>query len=585
MIKKKALLIIGLAFLLSSFSAYMPLKAHAFTPNLLTDDTVFDNTGSMSAAQIDSWLNGFPNSCISPNSGFQAVDPTGYSPGGGYTYGGYVSAGKVIYDASQAYGINPQVLLTTLQKEQSLVSGGTNFCSNGDNNKYAAAVGYGCPDSGTTYSYTGISLYSRNGTIVSTVGPTCVNSAAKAGFSQQVIRAAWLLKFGEQRSEGNTGWAVISGSWDNTDDLSTCYGGPMTQGYRKRCPSDQTSVYYDGYTTIDGTSTHMDTGPTAALYWYTPHFSGNQSFVNIFTGWFGGTVSTNYFSCHNSTNVPATSTGEHVMANNMNGVSDSLSLVEPNNTGSACIEVHSWANNADQQWSQHIATNYPSVNPTGNNIVYADTNGDGKDEAYLVNYAGTGSGMIEIHGWDANYRQWTSHIATNRTAINPADAEVIAADTNGDGKDEFYLVQYRNTSSGKVEIHGWSPSLQQWTSHVATNMPTIDPADSKIIATDVTGNGKDQFVLINYRNTASGMVEVHVWTPDLQNWAAHIATNHPAVDPAYNEVIAAHTNGTKLSQFFLVQYHGTASGQVEVHGWSPNFQQWVSHIATSQGQF
>jgi hypothetical protein len=61
----------------------------------------------------------------------------------------------------------------------------------------------------------------------------------------------------------------------------------MTQGTWKRCPSDTSAVYYDGYTTIDGTSTHMDTGATASLYYYTPHFSGNQNFDNIFTAWFG----------------------------------------------------------------------------------------------------------------------------------------------------------------------------------------------------------------------------------------------------------------------------------------------------------
>lgn len=257
--------------------------------NNLIDDSVFDNTSTMDADQIDGFLNGFANSCISPNSGFQAIIPTGYSPSGGFTYGDYVSAGRVIYTAAQVYSLNPQVILTTLQKEQSLVSGaGSSYCENGDPHKYAAAAGYGCPDGGTRYSYTGLSLYKRNGTVRSSVDPTCVNSASKAGFSQQVIRAAWLLKFGQQRSEGNVNWAVVKGSWDNSDDPPTCYGGPMTQGTLKRCQSGS-AVYYDGLTTIDGASVHIDTGPTAALYWYTPHFSGNQNFTNIFNGWFGST--------------------------------------------------------------------------------------------------------------------------------------------------------------------------------------------------------------------------------------------------------------------------------------------------------
>lgn len=266
-------------------------RAVTVNHNNLIDDGVFDNVNTLSAGQIDAWLNNnFPNSCISTNHGFEAREPSGYSPGGNFTYGGFVSAGQVIARSAQVYGINPQVLLVTLEKEQSLITGRNNFsgyCNNGDEHKYAAAVGYGCPDSGTTYNWSGVSLYRRNGVEHTETGTTCVNTAAKAGFSQQVIRAAWLLKFGEQRSKGNTSWAVINGSWNNSDDPQTCYGGPMTQGYRKRCSSDSSAVYYDGYISIDGSSTHMDTGGTSALYWYTPHFHGNEVFVTLFTSWFG----------------------------------------------------------------------------------------------------------------------------------------------------------------------------------------------------------------------------------------------------------------------------------------------------------
>jgi hypothetical protein len=279
---------------------WQPVVASAFNSNNLMDDSVMDNTSTMGSGQIDAWLNNnFPGSCISPNHGFEARVPSGYSPSGGFTYGSNGSAGQVITASAQVYGINPQVLLATLQKEQSLVSGDAG-CST---LRYAAAVGYGCPDGGTTYSYSGVDLYSIHGSTVTSVSGTCVNSSAKVGFSQQVIRAAWLLKFGEQRSEGNTGWAVITGSWDNSDDPATCYAGPMTQGNRKRCSSDSGSVFYDGYTTIDGSSTHIDSGPTAALYWYTPHFNGNQNFDNLFTSWFGSlygdTIGTSVYRMYN----------------------------------------------------------------------------------------------------------------------------------------------------------------------------------------------------------------------------------------------------------------------------------------------
>src|SRR5262249_36437546 len=148
--------------------------------------------------------------------------------------------------------------------------------------RLSASVGYGCPDSGTLHNYSNLNpaMYYTNGTPVNSISGTCVQSASDVGFAQQLIHASWLFKFGEQRSEGNTAWNVQAtnfpqsgDSWNNSDDPQTCYGGPMTQGYRKRCSTDQNAVFYDGYTTIDGTSTHMDTGATAALYWYTPHFS------------------------------------------------------------------------------------------------------------------------------------------------------------------------------------------------------------------------------------------------------------------------------------------------------------------------
>jgi hypothetical protein len=291
-VKKCVSMVFGLIFL---GTMCMPATAGAsFNPNRLVDDSVFSYTYSMNAAQIDAFLNARSQSCISQNSGFEARLPSGYSPSSGFNFGGFTSAGQVIATAAQVYGINPQVLIVTLEKEQSLVTGRNNFggyCNNGDEHKYASAVGYGCPDGGTVYNWSNVSLYRRGGVERTVTGQTCVNSASKAGFSQQVIRAAWLLKFGQQRSLGNINWAIVRDTWDNSDDPQSCYGGPVTQGERQVCPSSP-SAYYDGYRTIDGQSVHMDTGATAALYWYTPHFSGNQNFVSLFESWFGSTQTT-----------------------------------------------------------------------------------------------------------------------------------------------------------------------------------------------------------------------------------------------------------------------------------------------------
>ncbi len=341
---------------------FNPSKVFAatFNPNNIIDDSVFTNTTTMNAAYINSFLNQFPNSCISSNNGFSAPEPIGYNPTNGFLFGSNVSAGQIIYDASQAYGINPQVLLVTLQKEQSLVDGGGG-CSTLN---YAAAAGYGCPDSGTTYSYSGIDLYSINGNEVTSVSGTCVNTSLKVGFSQQVIRAAWLLMFGEQRSQGNVNWAIINGNWNNSDDPQSCYSGPMTQGTWQICPNSS-SVYYDGFTTIDGTSVQMTNGATAALYWYTPHFSGNQNFYNIFSSWFGSTqFSFSIIQSSGSSAIYLTFNGMKQLISNMN-------------------TFNAWGlnNYTTQTISQSVIDAMPTytspltqyVNPYGNSTFYVDS--------------------------------------------------------------------------------------------------------------------------------------------------------------------------------------------------------------------
>ena len=111
-------------------------------------------------------------------------------------------------------------------------------------------MGYGCPENGGC-------------------------SSKYAGFTRQVLWGSWQLKFGEQRSYGDT-------AWDGDDGIT--YTGFMTQGDRARCGGCR-SITYSGNYTRDGVGIHMDNGTTASLYSYTPH--PNQSFPGIFEGWFG----------------------------------------------------------------------------------------------------------------------------------------------------------------------------------------------------------------------------------------------------------------------------------------------------------
>lgn len=241
------LTILPLLFL-GTFSQITP--AHADANTRIIDDAVFDNVNSMSAGDIQSWFSGnFPNGCLTH---YQAPDPQSWSG-----YGANVSAAQAIADTAHIWGINPQVILTTLEKEEGLVSGhGAYGCSQ---TAFNSAMGYDCP-----------------GPIQPATG-TCVAHQSNLGFSAQINHGSWQLEFGRFRSEGNGNLG-----WDGDGDIT--YYGYMTQGTRARCNSCGAQYYSGTITLSDNTTLNVENGATASLYSYTPYI---QSFGRIFTGWFG----------------------------------------------------------------------------------------------------------------------------------------------------------------------------------------------------------------------------------------------------------------------------------------------------------
>lgn len=257
-------LILGIMAVTLSLSG----QAHAYTTSRLMDDAVFDNVGSMTETQIRSFIAARPNTCLTrtgPGLGGGNIFP---EPKDYFTYGpNTVDAARVIYVSSVYSGINPQVVLATLQKEQSLMS--DNDClDTGGNDRLIKAMGQGCPDGG--------------------VCP----APAYAGFQRQVMKGAWQLKFNKERAVGNVEWG---------DNGSIVYPEPYTQGNRKNCTTC-TLVYRDSYKSIDGQLIKLETGATASLYRYTPHLG--QAFPGIFEGWFGSTYGDHY-SFNSATNPPA----------------------------------------------------------------------------------------------------------------------------------------------------------------------------------------------------------------------------------------------------------------------------------------
>ena len=189
-----------LTSLMASKGETQALSATEFQPGRIIDDSIFYNPNTMTAAEIDAFIDSHtpacdmwgtqkvygnvtraeyvkqlrasgntkyhdpPFVCISEYYENPETHKTNFSTGGKKEEG-MLSAGEIIYEAAQEYSINPQVLLVMLKKE-SYVWGDDwphNF-------QYNTVMGYACPD-----------------------GAPC--DTKYYGFYNQVMMAAWQLNY------------------------------------------------------------------------------------------------------------------------------------------------------------------------------------------------------------------------------------------------------------------------------------------------------------------------------------------------------------------------------------------------------
>ncbi|WP_286302668.1 LGFP repeat-containing protein [Microbacterium suwonense] len=135
----------------SSIAASMsgPVKTanlSLFRPGNIISDDVFFNSSTMTTAQIDAFLRGKVSSCRSGYvclKDFRQNTPNRASDTycKGYNGAANESAATIVYRVAQSCGINPQVLIVMLQKEQGLVTH-----TYPSTKRYDKAMGQGCPD-------------------------------------------------------------------------------------------------------------------------------------------------------------------------------------------------------------------------------------------------------------------------------------------------------------------------------------------------------------------------------------------------------------------------------------------------------
>jgi len=541
-----------------------PKTYAAYEAGRIIDDVVFLDAKSMSVSDIQNFLTARNSGLRNMKFNLQCYG-TGSQERQWYMAAGArcdvpIPASEIIYYAAQIYGVNPRVILATMQKEQSLTT-----APNPTSWQLNQAMGYACPTSGS-----------------------CDSSSS---FPYQIDSGTWALRSHFERARGNLNWWKSSTGW-------VC--GTEKTYYKPNLYPRQNVRFYDTngthYTTI-----YIHNAATSAFYCYTPHaynnpqglygrapygntglyYSGSYNFVYFYELWFG---STKTGFCESTLKSAATD----VLFGNRYGKTGSANFLIYSGTATGCVELHTWQTGANfGAWREHIATNSSGINPADSQISFADLNGDGKDEMILVGLRNTGSGKIEFHVWNEDLQTWKEHIISNSAPINPGISSVTFADLDGDGKDEGILIGQGNgsTSTGKIEFHVWNAGFGSWREHIVSNSSTLDPLVSSIQFADLDGDKKDEGILIGqgHGSTSTGKIEFHVWNAGFGSWRSHHASNSATLNPAVSSVQFSDLDGDGKDEAILIgEKAPTGSGTIEFHVWNAGFGSWRSHHTSNQ---
>jgi hypothetical protein len=225
-----------------------------FDPGLIISDAIFYDTTTMTADSVQSFLADKGSGCSAASGStclkdYRETTTTREATARCAQYTGATNerAADIIAKVAQACGINPQVLIVTLQKEQSLVTATTGKSAA----VYQKAMGFGCPDTAACDS-----LY--------------------YGFFNQVYSAASQF---QRYAQNPTGYAHIAGRTNTVRYHPTASCG-SSQVYIQ----NQATASLYNYTPYQPNAAALaaSTGDSCSSY-------GNRNFYSFFTDWFGPT--------------------------------------------------------------------------------------------------------------------------------------------------------------------------------------------------------------------------------------------------------------------------------------------------------
>lgn len=241
----------------------------AFDPGLIISDSVFFDFGSMTLEGIQEFLDSRVEDCRATDPALDclkgylsdipetpATGPEEVGPCAAIPAKTGATAAEIIFAISQACGINPKVLIVTLQKEQGLVSSTRPTAY-----MYRAAMGFGCPDSDPG-----------------------ICGKVFVGLFNQLLRAAKQFRWYGNPEGSFTYWKPGRTVAMRFHPRSSC----GTKSFVLQNQATANLYYYTPYTPNDAALNNLyGSGDSCSAY-------GNRNFWRFYHDWFGSPIGGGY---------------------------------------------------------------------------------------------------------------------------------------------------------------------------------------------------------------------------------------------------------------------------------------------------
>ena len=237
----------------------------AFDPGLIISDSVFFDFGAMTLDQIQSFLDSRVPNCRATDPALDCLKtyksdipeipatlPGKVGPCAAIPAKQGASAAEIIYAVANSCGINPKVLIVTLQKEQGLITS-----TRPTSYMYRAAMGYGCPDS-----------------------DPAICGKVYVGLFNQIYHAAKQLRWYGNPEGSFTYWKPGRNVTMRYSPRASC----GTTSFPLKSQATANLYYYTPYTPNAAALNNLyGTGDSCSAY-------GNRNFWRFFHDWFGSPI-------------------------------------------------------------------------------------------------------------------------------------------------------------------------------------------------------------------------------------------------------------------------------------------------------